>query len=115
MTTDEKINFSKLNTVSEEEYCTSCKSIKTHQVKYQTMADGKPWRRGLCTGCGQVRSLPLNNKPLEDEVIHFGKHKAQKLINIPVDYLQWAVDNANLGHSQKQRFQAAIEFQKKKT
>jgi hypothetical protein len=52
---------------------------------------------GYCGDCAKElkRFLPhkVDESKAQETVLYFGKHKGKKLADIPVDYLEWCVDN----------------------
>ncbi len=64
--------------------------------EFKTFSNGTKHIAGYCPLCGSfVKYIPQQLDPLEKRM-PFGKHKGKKLVEIPKDYLLWALDSGAL-------------------
>lgn len=99
------------NQTEELEYCPTCMGETKHRVIHKTMKDGRPLRQGVCTACSMgPRALPKRcDKPPEDYCFHIGKYEGKTFKDVPSDYLQWAMDEMDIGFANKRRIHLTLQ------
>lgn len=74
-------------------FCPSCNNEMDFVVEKQVFANGTEHLRGTCTTCHHTKFLP-QNKPADQVILPFGKHKGKRLIDVPADYLEWLIEKS---------------------
>ena len=77
--------------------CIFCKKETEWKVlRERIFSNGTKHLEGQCEECHRVKLLP-QEKPLEEYTLFFGKHKGQKITEIPIDYLKWCIESDTVG------------------
>ena len=87
-------------------HCTKCGGVFL-KLTYEKDLKGRDRCRADCEACGRyIKFVPL---PTSKVVMPFGKYKGWKITDIPIDYIQWALQNmTSLNPSLRNHFESLV-------
>ena len=76
--------------------CIRCKKVVEWKEEERTFSNGTIHIQGTCKECGYTKWLP-QHKELSEHKFFFGKHKGKNITEVPLEYLQWALEKDVIG------------------
>lgn len=101
--------------MNEETTCRSCGKSVTMILRDKIFSNGIKHVERWCPSCGAFNAYQeqeINQETASSWIMPFGKHKGDKIVTIPDDYIGWAVENLN--GSIKKRFLGEANRRKEK-